>query len=105
MDRGHILENIVYLELKRRGYEIYVGKFDDQEIDFVVKNQNDVYYLQVAETIKSQDTLDRELAPLKAVNDFHRRVVITQDYDVNQSYEGIMVINLLEWLTQQVDFS
>lgn len=105
MDRGHILENIVYLELKRRGYEIYVGKFDDQEIDFVVKNQNDVFYLQVAETIKSQDTLDRELTPLKAVNDFHRRVVITQDYDVNQSYEGIMVINLLEWLTHQVDFS
>lgn len=104
IDRGHILENVVYLELKRRGFEIYIGKYDDKEIDFVVKDSNGVYYLQVSETIKSKETLERELAPLRAIKDFHRRVIITLDYDVNKSYDGIMIINAIEWLTFKVNF-
>jgi uncharacterized protein len=105
IDRGHILENVVYLELKRRGFEVYIGKYDDKEIDFVAKNNNEVYYIQVAETIKSNDTLERELVPLQAIKDYHRRVIMTLDYDVNKSFDGIIVMNALEWLTLKVDFS
>jgi len=105
MDRGHILENVIYLELKRRGYEIYIGKYDDKEIDFVAKNNDEVYYIQVAETIKSNDTLERESVPLRVIKDYHRRVIMTLDYDVNKSFDGIIVMNALDWLTLKVDFS
>ena len=104
IDRGHVLENVIYLELKRRGYEIYIGKYDDKEIDFIIKNSDAIYYLQVAETIQSKETLDRELAPLRVIKDFNRRLIITLDYDVNKSYDGIMVLNAMEWLTHRVDF-
>jgi len=98
IDRGHVLENVVYLELKRRGYEIYIGKYEDKEIDFVVKNNEEVYYIQVAETIKTEEILKREIEPLRAVEDYHSRILITQDYDVNKSYDGIKVFNVFEWL-------
>ncbi|MDD3958476.1 MAG: ATP-binding protein, partial [Candidatus Izemoplasmatales bacterium] len=104
IDRGHILENVVYLELKRRGYDIYIGKYEDKEIDFVARKNNYVYYLQVTETIKSKETLIRELAPLEAINDFYPRVLITQDYETFKTYDGIKIINLFEWLLNEVDF-
>jgi predicted AAA+ superfamily ATPase len=104
MDRGHILENVIYLELKRRGYDIFIGKYDDKEVDFVVKNKDEVYYLQVAESIKTEETLKRELEPLKAIKDFHRRAILTTDYDSNKSYDGILVFNAIEWLINKVDF-
>jgi predicted AAA+ superfamily ATPase len=103
IDRGHVLENIVYLELRRRGYEIYIGKYDNKEIDFLVKDSDEVFYIQVAESIKSKVTLERELVPLRAIKDFNRRAIITMDYDMNESYDGIKVINVIEWLLKKVD--
>lgn len=104
IDRGHVLENIVYLELRRRGYEIYIGKYDDKEIDFLVKNSNEVFYIQVAESIKSKVTLERELAPLRAIKNFNSRAIITTDYDMNESYDGIKVINIIEWLLKKINY-
>ncbi len=104
IDRGYILENIIYLELKRRGFDVFIGKYEDKEIDFIANNNDGVVYIQVAETIKTKVVLERELAPLKAIKNFHRRVVITLDYEINQSFEGIRIINALEWLTRKIDF-
>ena len=104
IDRGHVLENIVYLELRRRGYEIYIGKYDDKEIDFLVKNSDEVFYIQVAESIKSKVTLERELAPLRAIKNFNSRAIITTDYDMNESYDGIKIINIIEWLLKKINY-
>jgi uncharacterized protein len=98
MDRGHILENIVYLELRRRGYKIFTGKYEAHEIDFVVQTPNETIYIQVAESIANEDTLERELRPLRAIKDLYPRLVLTMDKDLNQSYDGIKVINVLDWL-------
>lgn len=103
IDRGHILENIVYLELKRRGYDIYIGKYEDKEIDFLVKDIDQIFYIQVSESIQSKTTLERELRPLRAIKDFNSRAIMTLDYDLNESYEGIKVINIIEWLLKKVD--
>ncbi len=105
MDRGHILENVVFLELKRRGYDVNIGKFDDKEIDFIARKSTDIFYIQVTESIHSPETLQRELEPLRAIKDFHRRIIISMDYDVNQSYDGILVINAIDWLMSKTDFS
>lgn len=104
MDRGHILENVVFLELKRRGFDVNIGKFDDKEIDFIARTSNDIFYIQVTESIHSPETLQRELEPLRAIKDFHRRIIISMDYDENQSYDGILVINAIDWLTAKVNF-
>ncbi len=103
IDRGHIFENVIYLELKRRGYDIYIGKYDDKEIDFVVRSKDEICYIQVAESIKTKETLERELEVLRTVKDFHRRVILTLDYDMNISYDGILVVNALEWLLNKID--
>lgn len=104
MDRGHILENVIFLELIRRGFDVNIGKIDDKEIDFIARTSNDIFYIQVTESIHSPETLQRELEPLKAIKDFHRRIIISMDYDVNQSYDGILVINAIDWLTTKVNF-
>jgi uncharacterized protein len=98
MDRGHILENIVYLELRRRGYKIFIGKYEDHEIDFVIQNQRETMYIQVAETIASKETLQRELTSLRLMKDLHPRLILTMDRDLNTSYDGINVVNVLDWL-------
>lgn len=98
MDRGHILENIVYLELRRQGYKVFIGKVDDGEIDFVIFKGNETIYCQVAESIKDKAVFDREMKPLKAVKDYNKRVVITTDYDVNEYYDGIKHINIFDFL-------
>ena len=104
IDQGHILENIVYLELRRRGYEVYIGKYDNKEIDFVVKDSRRIIYIQVVESMKSIEVREREFSPLKTIKDFNPRVVLTMDYDLNASYDGIQVLNVLEWLTKKIDF-
>ena len=103
IDQGHILENIVYLELRRRGYEVYIGKYDNKEIDFVVKDSRRIIYIQVVESMKSIEVREREFSPLKMIKDFNPRVVLTMDYDLNASYDGIQVLNVLEWLTKKID--
>ncbi len=97
-DRGFILENIVYLELIRRGYKVFIGKVDNGEIDFVAQKGSETIYIQVAESIQDEKTFEREMKPLKAVKDFNQRVIITTDYDINESYNGIKHINIFDFL-------
>lgn len=97
-DVGHILENVVYLELLRRGYDVYVGKMDDLEVDFVAMDQNQISYYQVAASVRDENTLKRELASLQKINDNYPKVILTLDEDPEADYEGIRRINALEWL-------
>mgnify|MGYP002517802758 FL=1 len=101
LDRGHILENVVYLEILRRGFKVYIGKVDDMEVDFVAVKGSEVVYVQVAETIRDEQTFEREMRPLRQINDFNRRVVITSDYDVNESYKGIKHLNVIDFLLNE----
>jgi uncharacterized protein len=97
-DAGHILENIIYLELVRRGYEVYTGKIGTGEIDFVAMNQEGSTYIQVSATVRDKETLERELAPLRAVRDFYPRLLLTLDEDPDADYDGIRRTNALDWL-------
>ena len=99
IDMGHILENIIYLELLRRKANVYVGQFDKNEIDFVVINSNEIEYYQVALTVLDENTLKRELDAFKNIKDNYPKYLITlDDVMVNTDYDGIKVVNALEWL-------
>lgn len=101
LDAGHILENIVYLELIRRGYKVYIGKIGDNEIDFVCENKEGREYYQVAYTVREKTTLERELTPLKKINDHYPKYILTMDIDPITDYEGIKKINVLDWLLRK----
>lgn len=96
--RGHILENIVYLELLRRGYDVYIGKVDEYEVDFVAINSKGIEYYQVAESVRDENTLSRELRSLDIINDHYPKFLLTMDIDPETSYNGIRKINVLDWL-------
>ncbi len=99
IDMGHILENVIYLELIRRKGNVYVGQFDKNEIDFVVINSNEIEYYQVALTVLDENTLKRELDAFKNIKDNYPKHLITlDDVMVNTDYDGIKVVNALEWL-------
>lgn len=100
-DMGHILENIVYLELLRRGYKVYIGKLDELEIDFVAKNSKDTIYYQVALTTREDSTLQRELLPLKKINDNYPKYILTMDEDLDADFDGIKKINVIDWLLEE----
>lgn len=102
MDVGHILENIVYLELLRRGYNVYVGKVNDLEIDFVASNERGRVYFQVSATVRNEEVLHRELAPLQQLSDNYPKYILTLDNDPEADYEGIRRINALEWLVGNI---
>ena len=97
-DSGHILENIVYLELLRRGYKVYTGKVGEKEVDFVAEGANGTEYYQVSETVRGKETLSRELAPLNGINDHNPKYLLTRDYEPKTSHNGIKQLNVLEWL-------
>ena len=97
-DMGHILENIVYLELLRRGYELYVGRQDNGEVDFVAINDSGTEYYQVALTVRDENTLKRELTPLDSISDHNPKYLLTLDDDPPTSHNGIKQLNALEWL-------
>lgn len=97
-DMGHILENIVYLELLRRGYEIYVGRQDNGEVDFIAIDENGTEYYQVALTVRDENTLKRELTPLDSISDHNPKYLLTLDDDPPVSHNGIRQLNALEWL-------
>lgn len=97
-DIGHILENVVYLELLRRGYEVYIGKVGECEVDFVAINQKRIIYYQVAASVRDKETLKRELASLEKINDHYPKLLLTLDEDPEADYNGIRRINALDWL-------
>jgi hypothetical protein len=97
-DIGHILENIVFLELIRRGYQVYVGKVDEYEVDFVAESQNGITYFQVAATVRDDETLARELKSLQKITDHYPKFILTLDEDPEADYEGIRRINAIDWL-------
>ena len=97
-DSGHVLENIVYLELLRRGYKVYVGKVDEKEVDFVAEGMNGTEYYQVAQSVLSEETLKRELSSLDAIRDHNPKFLLTRDYEPSTSHNGIQQLNVLEWL-------
>lgn len=98
LDVGHILENIVYLELLRRGYKVYIGKTGDKEVDFVAENKDGFTYFQVALTVRDEKTLERELSALQSINDHYPKFILTLDMDPDADFDGIKKINVLNWL-------
>lgn len=101
-DSGHVLENVIYLELLRRGYKVYVGKPTDGEIDFVVMRGSELAYYQVSLSVLDENTLRRELAPLEKLNDNYPKYLLTLDEMLpDESYGGIIRRNALEWLTEE----
>lgn len=102
-DVGHILENIVYLELLRRGYEVYIGQLDDgSEVDFVAIGTNDTIYYQIAATTLEEETLVRELKPLKKITDNYPKYLLTLDeVFATADYDGIKKRNVLDWLIEE----
>ena len=100
-DMGHILENIVYLELLRRGYKVYVGKIDDLEVDFVAENRNGLKYYQVALTVRDEKVLERELKSLQKTGDHYPKYLLTLDMDLEADYDGITKLNVIDWLLSE----
>ena len=95
---GHSIENIVYLELLRRGYKVYVGKFDNKEIDFVAIKKEETRYFQVTESLADGKTQEREVAPFYAANDFYEKTIITTDKTYATNINGIKIVNLTDFL-------
>lgn len=93
IDTGHLLENLVFLELKKRRYKIFVGKNQEAEIDFVLEKQNQIIYVQVSESIKEKETFNRELGAFKNINDNYPKIIITSDRIPNTDFNGIKIIN------------
>ena len=100
-DMGHILENIVYLELLRRGYKVYVGKVDELEVDFVAENRDGLKYYQVALTVRDEKVLERELKSLQRTGDYYPKILLTLDMDLESDYDGITKINVVDWLLKE----
>jgi len=99
-DMGRMLENIVYLEFLRRGCEVSIGKFGEREVDFVVMNNGNTQYYQVAQTTRDEKTLNRELSALNDISDHNSKYLLTLDEDPVVTYNGIKKINALDWLLE-----
>ena len=102
-DAGHILENVVYLELLRRGYDVSVGKVDEYEVDFVAQNGRGTTYFQVALSVRNEQTLARELRPLLSIRDHYPKLILTLDDDPEAQYDGIRRVNARDWLLGLTD--
>lgn len=97
-DRGHILENVVFLELLRRDFRVYIGKVGEAEVDFVCEKPDEKLYIQVTETMSSEEVRQRELRPLQRIQDNYEKIILTMDKSYIRSYEGIKVMNIVKWL-------
>lgn len=97
-DMGQILENIVYLELLRKGYRVYVGKVDDLEVDFVAENRDGLKYYQVSLSVRDEKVLERELRSLQRTGNHYPKYLITLDMDLEADYDGIIKVNVVDWL-------
>ena len=100
-DSGHAIENVVYFELLRRGYDVSIGKIDNLEVDFIATKADDKLYVQVTESMTSEDVRKRELAPLQKINDNYEKIVLSLNTGMDSSYEGIKSINLIDWLISE----
>lgn len=99
-DSGHILENIIYFELLRRGYDVAIGKIDNQEVDFIVTKMDEKKYIQVTESMNSPETRKRELAPLQKIPDNYEKIVIAMECDFPQTQDGIKIIRAMDFLLE-----
>ncbi len=97
-DVGHVLENVVFLELLRRGYKVRIGKVGPLEVDFVAENSDGTEYYQIAATVRDTETLRRELAPLQKIHDHYPKFLLTLDEDPSDDFDGIRKLNALDWL-------
>lgn len=100
-DSGHAIENIVYFELLRRGYDVAIGKIDTAEVDFIATSAEDKIYFQVTESMQSEDVRKRELAPLQKIRDNYEKIVLSLDTGLDTSYDGIKSENLIDWLLSE----
>ena len=101
VDAGRILENVVYLELIRRGYKVFVGKNDTKEVDFVAENKDGTLYVQVAYTVRDEKTLAKELSALQSIPDHYPKLLLTMDVDPIADFDGVKKINVLDWLIEK----
>ena len=97
-DSGHAIENVIYFELLRRGYDVAIGKIDNQEVDFIATTADDKLYIQVTESMQSEDVRNRELSPLQKIRDNYEKIVLSLEPGLDTSYDGIKSLNLVDWL-------
>lgn len=97
-DSGHAIENVVYFELLRRGYDVAIGKVDTAEVDFIATKTDEKLYVQVTESMVSEEVRRRELAPLQKIRDNYEKIVLSMDTGLDSSYDGIKSLNLIQWL-------
>ncbi len=100
-DNGHALENVVYFELLRRGYDVAIGKVDNSEVDFIAAKPDDKIYIQVTQSMLSEDVRKRELSPLQKINDNYEKIVLSLEPGMDSSYNGIKSINIIDWLISE----
>lgn len=98
INEGHFLENVVYLELLRRGYKVNIGKTSDYEVDFVAENTHTIKYYQVTQTLSDEQVKNRELRSLESISDNYEKIILSMDKSINNDYNGIKVKNILNWL-------
>lgn len=101
IDEGHLLENIVYLELLRRGYRVNIGKTNNYEVDFVAENPNQIKYYQVTKTLLNDEVKTRELRSLESIEDNYEKIILTMDKSINNDYNGIKIINIIDFLLEK----
>jgi predicted AAA+ superfamily ATPase len=99
-DTGHILENIVYFELLRRGYDVAIGKIDSKEVDFIATKTDEKKYIQVTESMTAPETRERELAPLEKIADNYEKIVIAMDPGLIQDQAGIKIMSAIDFLLE-----
>ena len=100
-DSGHAIENVVYFELLRRGYDVAIGKIGNAEVDFIATNADEKKYIQVTESMMSEDVRKQELAPLQGIRDNYEKIVLSLEPGLDASYEGIKSENLIDWLLSE----
>ena len=100
INEGHLLENVVYLELLRRGYKVNIGKVGDYEVDFVAENPHTIKYFQVTQTLNDELVRERELRSLESISDNYEKTILSMDKSINNDYNGIKVKNIINWLLE-----
>lgn len=102
INEGHLLENVVYLELLRRGYRVNIGKTLDYEVDFIAENPDEITYYQVTQSLKESSVLERELRSLESIQDNYEKIILTMDRSINKDYNGIKVKNIIDFLLEEI---